>query len=134
MDIVAFREFCLALPEVEETLPFDDVTLVYKVAGRMFAVIGLDEPTGCTVKCDPERAVALRDRYPEITGAFHFNKRHWNRIDFGGSLSDRQIEQEIRHSYLLVARLNVVPKARREALLAAIADEGIADDSERFDA
>lgn len=134
MDIVAFRAFCLALPEVEETLPFDDQTLVYKVAGRMFAVIGLDHPDGCVVKCDPDRAVMLRDRYAEITGAFHFNKRHWNNIAFGGRLSDRQIEQEIRHSYLLVARHHVVPKARREALLAAIAAEGITDDSEPLDA
>ena len=130
MDIERFRTFCLALPEVEETLPFDDETLVYKVAGRMFAVIGIDHPTGCVVKCDPDRALVLRDRYEAIGSAWHFNKKHWNNIRFGADVTDRQIEQEVRHSYLLVARQNVTPKARREALLAQIAAEGITDDSE----
>ncbi len=133
MDILAFRSFCLALPDVEETLPFDDVTLVYKVAGEMFAVIGLDDPSYCVVKCDPDRALLLRDRYDEVTSAWHFNKKHWNALRFGGRLSDRQVEQELRHSYLLVARRNVVPRARREMLLAQIAAAGIEDDSERFE-
>ena len=133
MDILAFRSFCLALPDVEETLPFDDVTLVYKVAGKMFAVIGLDDPSYCVVKCDPDRALLLRDRYDEVTSAWHFNTKHWNALRFGGRLSDRQVEQELRHSYLLVARRNVVPRARREVLLAQIAAAGIEDDSERFE-
>ena len=134
MDIVEFREFCLSLPEVEECLPFDEVTLVFKVAGRIFSIVGLDNPVGFVVKCDPERAIALRDRYPQVKGAFHLNKRHWNSITFEGKLSDRQLQQEIRHSYLLVAKLNVVPKARRVALLEQIQHEGIVDDAERFDA
>lgn len=133
MDIDAFRSLCLALPEVEETLPFDDVTLVFKVAGKMFAVIGLDDPSWCVVKCDPDRAVLLRDRYAEVTAAWHFNKRHWNSIAFGGTLTDRQIEQEVRHSYLLVARQTVTPKARRLELAEQIAAAGIVDDSERFE-
>lgn len=133
MDIVTFRTFCLSLPEVEECLPFDDTTLVYKVAGKMFAVIGLDAPTGCVVKCDPDRALLLRDRYGEVTAARHFNKRHWNRIAFGGAFGDRKVEEEIRHSYLLVARLNVVPKARRVELAERIAAAGLVDDSERFE-
>lgn len=128
MDIVSFREFCLSLPEVEETLPFDDVTLVFKVGGRMFAVVGLDNPIGFVVKCDPDRAIELRDRYPQIKAAFHFNKRHWNSIRFEGQLSDRQLEREIRHSYLRVVRQNVTPKARRMELLEQIEKEGIADD------
>lgn len=128
MDIVSFRECCLSLPEVEETLPFDDVTLVFKVGGRMFAVVGLDNPIGFVVKCDPDRAIELRDRYPQIKAAFHFNKRHWNSIRFEGQLSDRQLEREIRHSYLQVVRQNVTPKARRIALLEQIEKEGITDD------
>ena len=132
MDIVEFREFCLSLPEVEECLPFDEVTLVFKVAGKMFAVVGLDHPIGFVVKCDPDRAEALRDRYPQIKAAFHFNKKHWNSIRFEGSLTDRQLQQEIRHSYLLVVQQNVTPKARGMSILEQIAREGICDDCEQF--
>lgn len=132
MDIVEFREFCLSLPEVEECLPFDDVTLVFKVGGRMFAVVGLDNPIGFVVKCDPDRAIALRDRYEQVKAAFHFNKKHWNSLRFEGKMSDRQLEAEIRHSYLLVVRQNVTPKARRLEILQQIEREGICDDAERF--
>lgn len=132
MDIVDFREFCLSLPEVEESFPFDDVTLVFKVAGKMFAVVGLDNPIGFVVKCDPERAIALRDKYPQVLAAFHFNKRHWNSIRFVGAMSDEQLRREIRHSYLLVVRQNVTPKARRLELLEMIEKESITDDAERF--
>ena len=132
MDIVEFREFCLSFPEVEECLPFDEVTLVFKVAGKMFAVVGLDNPIGFVVKCDPERAIALRDKYPQVKAAFHFNKRHWNSIRFEGAMSDLQLQQEIRHSYLLVVKQNVVPKARKLEVLQFVENEGIVDDSEQF--
>lgn len=132
MDIVEFREFCLSLPEVEECLPFDEVTLVFKVGGRMFAVVGLDNPIGFVVKCDPDRAIALRDRYEQVKAAFHFNKKHWNSLHFEGKMSDRQLEAEIRHSYLLVVRQNVTPKARRLEILQQIEQEGICDDAEWF--
>ena len=132
MDIVEFREFCLSFPEVEECLPFDEVTLVFKVAGKMFAVVGLDNPIGFVVKCDPDRAIALRDKYPQVKAAFHFNKRHWNSIRFEGAMSDLQLQQEIRHSYLLVVKQNVVHKARKLEVLQFVEDEGIVDDSEQF--
>ena len=132
MDIVEFREFCLSLPEVEECLPFDEVTLVFKVGGRMFAVAGLDNPIGFVVKCDPDRAIVLRDRYEQVKAAFHFNKKHWNSLRFEGKMSDRQLEAEIRHSYLLVVRQNVTPKARRLEILQQIEQEGIYDDAEWF--
>ena len=123
MDIVDFREYCLSLPEVEECLPFDEVTLVFKVGGKMFAVVGLDNPIGFVVKCDPERAILLRDRYEQVKAAFHFNKRHWNSLRFEGRMSDEQLRREILHSYLLVVRQNVVPKARRLELLQQIQQE-----------
>lgn len=132
MDIVDFREYCLSLPEVEECLPFDEVTLVYKVAGRMFTVVGLDNPIGFVVKCDPDRAIALRDKYEQVKAAFHFNKRHWNSIRFVGALSDEELRREIRHSYLLVVKQNVTPKARRLEVLKMAENEGITDDAERF--
>lgn len=133
MDIVEFREYCMLLPEVEETLPFDDVTIVFKVGGRMFAVIGIDDPSHFVVKCDPDRAVALRERYGAIEGAWHFDKRHWNSIRLDAGLPDGFLRGEIRHSYLLVVRKNVTPKAERERILSLAAAEGVADDSERFD-
>lgn len=132
MDIVDFRAYCLSLPEVEECLPFDDVTLVFKVAGRMFAVVGLDNPIGFVVKCDPERVIALRDQYPQVLPAFHFNKKHWNSIRFVGAMSDEELRREIRHSYLLVVGQNVTPKARRVELLEIAKNEGVIDDAERF--
>ncbi|MBE6210213.1 MAG: MmcQ/YjbR family DNA-binding protein [Rikenellaceae bacterium] len=132
MDIVEFREYCLSLPDVEETLPFDDSTLVYKVGGRMFAMLMLEKPDHFVVKCDPERAIILRDRYPQITAAWHMNKRHWNDVRFEGRLSDEALRRELRHSYMLVVRQNVTPKALREQILADIATEGVVDDAERF--
>ena len=133
MDIVEFREFCLSLPDVEETLPFDDTTLVYKVGGRMFAMISLERPDHFAVKCDPERAIILRDRYPQVTAGWHLNKRHWNDVRFEGRLGDEALRGEIRHSYILVVRQNVTPKALREQILSHIAAEGIIDNAERFE-
>lgn len=132
MDVVEFREFCLSLPEVEESFPFDEVTLVFKVAGRMFTIVGLDNPIGFVVKCDPDRAIDLRDRYPQVLPAFHFNKRHWNSIRFVGAMTDEQLRAEIRHSYLLVIQQNVSPKARRLELLQLADEAGVKDDAERF--
>ena len=133
MDIIDFREYCLSLPDVEETLPFDDTTLVYKVGGRMFAMVSLERPDHFAVKCDPERAIILRDRYPQVTAGWHLNKRHWNDVRFEGWLGDEALRGEIRHSYMLVVRLNVTPKALREEILAHIAEEGIVDDAERYE-
>ena len=132
MDIIEFREYCLSLPDVEETLPFDDTTLVYKVGGRMFAMVSLERPDHFAVKCDPERAIILRDRYPQVTAGWHLNKRHWNDIRFEGRLGDEALRGEVRHSYMLVVRLNVTPKALREEIISHIAAEGIVDDAERF--
>ena len=133
MDIIEFREYCLSLPDVEETLPFDDTTLVYKVGGRMFAMVSLERPDHFAVKCDPERAIILRDRYPQVTAGWHLNKRHWNDIRFEGRLGDEALRGEVRHSYMLVVRQNVTPKALRLEILSHIASEGITDDVEQFE-
>ncbi|MBQ3083330.1 MAG: MmcQ/YjbR family DNA-binding protein, partial [Alistipes sp.] len=90
----------------------------------------LDNPIGFVVKCDPERAILLRDRYEQVKAAFHFNKRHWNSLRFEGRMSDEQLRREILHSYLLVVRQNVVPKARRLELLQQIQQEGLVDEAE----
>lgn len=130
MDIESFRAYCLSLPEVDESFPFDDDTLVYKVAGRMFAMIGLDRPDHFAVKCHPDRALLLREHHAEITPAFHLNKRHWNDVGLWGEFSDSFLEAEIRHSYLLVVRQNVTPRARREELLALAAEAAVVDTAE----
>ena len=116
MDIVEFRAYCLSLPEVEESLPFDDTTLVFKVGGKMFALIDMDDPDHFVVKCDPERAVDLRERYDFITAAWHFNKKHWNSIMLEGA-NDDFMQHEKHHSYMLVVMHNVTPKALRERIL-----------------
>ena len=130
MDIVTFREYCLSLPEVEETLPFGDDTLVYKVSGRMFAMISISTPDHFAVKCHPDRALLLRDRYAEITPGWHLNKRHWNDVSIVGELTDSFLRSEIRHSYFAVVRNNVTPRERREAVLAMAVKVGLIDDAE----
>lgn len=125
MDIVDFREYCLTLPEVEETMPFGDTTLVFKVGGRIFAMVGLDRADHIAVKCHPDRALILRERYWQIRPAWHLNKRHWNDVYFEG-LADAFVCEQIRHSYLQVLR-GVSPKALREQLLALAAEEGVVD-------
>ncbi|MBR2351416.1 MAG: MmcQ/YjbR family DNA-binding protein [Alistipes sp.] len=130
MDIESFRDYCLSLPEVEETLPFDDSTLVYKIGGRMFAMLALERPDHFAVKCNPDRALMLRERYFQVTAAWHLNKRHWNDVAFEGHMSDEQLRAELRHSYLTVIRQNVTPRARRDDLLALAAAAGVVDDAE----
>ncbi len=98
--------FCKSLPHVEETFPFDDINLVFKVGGKMFALFPLDKPDLIIVKCDPERAIELRERYMGINAAWHFNKVHWNQMDLTGSVPNELIKELIRHSYdLVVAKL-----------------------------
>lgn len=120
MSIEEIRNFCLSLPYSEETLPFDDTTLVYKVAGKMFAVTDLEHSDWVVVKCDPDLAIELRDRHEEITAAWHFNKRHWNAISLNGDLSERFIFEQIFNSYMLVIKLNVTPVATRREIVAVV--------------
>lgn len=127
MDIIDLREFVLSLPLVEECQPFGDDAVVYKVGGRMFACCVLEHAERIAVKCNPDRAIALRDEHlSAITPAWHFNKRHWNDIYFE-RLPRQIVEREIRHSYLTVIRENVTPKALRNEILAIIEDAGIED-------
>ena len=103
MDIEQARELCLSLQQVEESFPFDDVTLVMKVAGKMFALIPLDsEKKVIALKCDPDRSEHLRRHYVGITGAFNINKRHWNSVALDSDVPADLIARLIRHSYALV--------------------------------
>jgi len=117
MDIESFRRYCLALQGVEETQPFGPDTLVYKVLGKAFALTGLDEVDfRVNLKCDPERAIALREEYPgQVLPGYHMNKRHWNTVVFEGALPETLLRELIDHSYDLVVQ--GLP-ARDKALLA----------------
>lgn len=126
MDIIEAREILVSLPLSEECQPFGDDVAVYKVGGKMFACVSFERPDFMAVKCDPDRAEQLRDRYPEITAAWHFNKRHWNDIRIT-TMDDDIVRREIIHSYMTVIRTNVTPKALREEILAVAAEAGIKD-------
>ncbi len=100
MDIVEIRDYCLSKKGVTECLPFNDSSLVFKVADKMFALLDIsDEKRGISLKCDPDLAIELRERFVEVTPAFHFNKKHWNGVDLSGSISPEQIKQWIDHAY-----------------------------------
>ena len=127
MDIVDLREYILSLPLVEECQPFGDDAVVYKVGGRMFACCVLPYAERIAVKCNPDRAIMLRDNYlSAITPAWHFNKRHWNDIYFE-QLPREVVEREIRHSYLTVIRENVTPKVLREEIMEVVRHADIND-------
>ena len=118
MDILELREYCLALPLAEETTPFDETTLVYKVAGKMFLLTDMADFRWINVKCDPDRAVELRDRYAEVKEGYHMNKRHWNTVRIDGDLPEKLIREWVVDSYRLVA--GSLPKTVRGPLLEAL--------------
>ncbi|NCA83948.1 MAG: MmcQ/YjbR family DNA-binding protein [Clostridia bacterium] len=104
MNVEEIRDYCLKKPCVTESTPFDEVTLVFKVCEKMFALVPLDE-LGCKIalKCDPEEAIRLREQYPDaVVPAWHFNKKHWNSVIVGRAPGRRQVEQWIDDSYQLV--------------------------------
>lgn len=99
MDIEKAREYCLSKKGTTECLPFDDTSLVIKVMDKMFALIDLEGANTIMMKCDPEYALELRERYNAIDGAYHFNKKYWNQILFDSDADDKLIEHLIDHSY-----------------------------------
>ncbi len=105
MNIETLREYCLSKPGAEETLPFGPDTLVYKVGGKLFLLTGLDsEDLRFNVKCDPDKAIELREVFTCVQPGFHMNKKHWNTIVADGSVPDKQLKEWIDHSYELVAK------------------------------
>ncbi|MCF8276192.1 MAG: MmcQ/YjbR family DNA-binding protein [Flavobacteriales bacterium] len=104
MNIEELRIFCLSLKGVEEGFPFGEETLVFKVMGKIFCLCGLENnPVRCNLKCDPERAIELREEYSGVIPGYHMNKQHWNTIVFDGSFSDELAKQWIIDSYDLIA-------------------------------
>lgn len=100
MNIEEIREYCLGKPQATEDFPFDETTLVFRVMNKIFACISLDNPDWFCLKCDPDYAIELRDRYSGITGAFHWNKKYWNQLDITHeNVPDKLILELIDHSY-----------------------------------
>lgn len=103
MNVEEIREYCLNKTAVTESTPFDEVTLVFKVAGKMFAIVPLDEEKlSVGLKCDPEKAMLLREKYPGVKPGYHLNKKHWNTVHIDGFVHDSVIMEWIDHSYNLV--------------------------------
>ena len=104
MNIETLREYCLSKADVEETQPFGPDNLVYKVNGKMFLLAALDEePLHFNVKCDPEKALELREEYTCVQPGYHMNKKHWNTITVDGSVTVKLLKEWIDDSYDLVA-------------------------------
>ena len=115
MNIVTFREYCLSKPAATEDTPFGPDNIVFKVGGKMFALAALDEvPPAVNLKCDPDLALELRDRYEQVRPGYHMNKKHWNTVELGGVIPENEIRKMVDHSYDLVVRS--LPKVRREKL------------------
>ncbi len=126
MDVLDFRDYCLSLPMTEESTPFDETTLVYKVGGKMYACADMVAFNRVAVKCDAAEAVALRERYAEITPAWHFSKAHWNDVYTTGDLPDVFIREQIRNSYMLVLR-GVTPRVLRDEILRYVEEHPLSD-------
>ena len=114
MNIESLREYCLSKPAVIETFPFGEDTLVFKVFDKIFLLCGLDQPDRFNVKCEPERAVSLREEYEEVQPGYHMNKTHWNTVFMNGRLNDMQLKEMIDHSYDLI--VSSLPKSKRESI------------------
>jgi len=115
MNIEELRDYCLNLKGATEHFPFDEFSLVLKVQGKMFGLIPLDNPEPqIALKCDPERAIQLRDEYNAIVPAWHFNKKHWNTVKIDPSISTSLLFELINHSYDLV--VTSLPKKLKEEL------------------
>jgi len=105
MDLAAFREYCLTKPGASEETPFGPDVLVFKIGGKMFALAALDEvPAKVNLKCHPDLALDLRDRYEQVTPGYHMNKKHWNTIEIEGGIPALELRRMIDHSYELVVK------------------------------
>ncbi len=115
MNTESLRDYCLSLPGVTEEQPFGPDTVVFKVMGKMFLLMPLDEITiKFNAKCKPEKALELRDHYPDITPGYHMNKKHWNTVSVTGKIPSDVLFSLVKDSYeLVVAGL---PKLLRESI------------------
>lgn len=104
MNIELLREYCLKKKFATEELPFNEDSPVYKVMGKIFMIANLVPPVSINLKCDPEKAVELREEYECVKPGYHMNKMHWNTIELSGPVPDKLILEWVDHSYELVAK------------------------------
>ncbi len=105
MNIETLREYCLSKKAVEESFPFGEDTLVFKVGGKIFLLAGLENnPLQFNAKCDPEKALELREQYDAIQPGYHMNKKHWNTVIADGRLSNALLKEMIDDSYDLIVK------------------------------
>ncbi|MDA8372490.1 MAG: MmcQ/YjbR family DNA-binding protein [Nocardiopsaceae bacterium] len=119
-----FIDTALWFPEAEETEPFDPGVPVYKVAGKMFALLSGSDANGSasvSLKCDPDLALELRAQYPAVTPGYHLNKRHWNTVALDGTVPDDELVEMVWHSYRRV--VSGLRRADRDRLLAVLGDD-----------
>ncbi len=113
MNIEELRAYCLNRKGVTESFPFDDKVLVFKVMGKMFILMDVEEFQSFNAKCNPEKAVRLREQYPGIQPGYHMNKQHWNTVSTDGSVPDQLMKELVDESYDLVWA--GLPKSVRES-------------------
>jgi predicted DNA-binding protein (MmcQ/YjbR family) len=104
MNIENLRDHCLTLPGTSESFPFDESTLVFKVMNKIYALVNLDGDLSINLKCDPEKAIDLRELYAFIVPGYHMNKKHWNTVHIDETVPGILIKELINHSYLLVVK------------------------------
>jgi predicted DNA-binding protein (MmcQ/YjbR family) len=115
VDLESLRRYCLNKPAATECTPFGDDVLVFKVGGKMFALAALDEvPPRANLKCDPDLALELRDRFEQIQPGYHMNKKHWNTVEIDSGIPETELRKMIDHSYELVARS--LPKSKAKSV------------------
>lgn len=115
MNLVELQQYCLSKKSVTQDFPFGETTLVFRVKEKIFALTSVgDHPVTVNLKCDPDRAAELRERYDEVIPGYHMNKKHWNTVNIMGSISDKELKNMIDHSYELVVK--TLSKKLREDL------------------
>jgi predicted DNA-binding protein (MmcQ/YjbR family) len=114
MNVEEVRGYCLSKKGAIEGFPFDDTTLVVKVGDKIFALLNLEGPPSINLKCDPVKALELREIYPSVIPGYHMNKKHWNTVMLDGSLPNELIISMLDDSYELV--FNSLPEKLRKEI------------------
>jgi predicted DNA-binding protein (MmcQ/YjbR family) len=113
VNIESIREYCLSKKEVTEGFPFGEDTLVFKVLDKMFVLMNLDSELSVNLKCDPDKALELRERYTSVLPGYHMNKRYWNTVMVDNTIPDRLLKEWIDHSYDEVVKGLPINKQKR---------------------
>ncbi len=112
MNLDSILNFCAGLKGSIQDFPFDEKTLAMKVQGKIYALIDVEKSEYINLKCDPEKAIALREQYSSVKGAYHMNKKYWNSIDLAGDIPDDELKKWIHHSIEQV--VNKMPKKKQQ--------------------